>query len=61
MKLIFILLLSALSARAQSPLEAILTEDAIRTLRDPFRAPNILLLQKEAPRSDLEIFALHLT
>jgi len=45
------------SARADSPMESILTEDAIRALRDPFRAPSFVVA-KEVAKSDLESFSL---
>jgi len=41
-----------------SPMESILTEDMIRSLRDPFQVPMIFLSQKEKPRTDLEMFQL---
>ncbi len=53
-----IFLISTLSAFGQSPMESILTEEAIRALRDPFHAPNVAILAKEAVKSDLELFAL---
>jgi len=58
MKITILLFLISAPAFAQSPMESILTEDAIRALRDPFHAPNIVLQAKEAPRSDLESYAL---
>ena len=58
MKILFILILLTCVARAESPIESILTEEAIRGLRDPFHAPNVVLQTKEAPRSDLELYAL---
>ena len=43
---------------ADSPLEAILNEDLIRALRDPFQLPTSVHQRKEAPKSDLEAYAL---
>ena len=58
MKIILFILLSAVSSYAQSPMESILTEDAIHALRDPFHVPNVAALTKEAVKSDLVLFAL---
>ena len=58
MKTLFILIMLTVSAHAESPIESILADDAIRALRDPFRAPNVVLLAKEKTRSDLEMYAL---
>ncbi len=58
MKKLILLSAIAFSAHAQSPMESILTEDAIRALRDPFHAPNVALQAKEAVPSDLDLFAL---
>lgn len=57
MKISIVLLIFANFAQAQTPIEAILTEDSIRALRDPFHAPNVVLQTKEV-KSDLELFAL---
>jgi Tfp pilus assembly protein PilP len=57
--LIFMLPIIAITAHASdSPIESILTEEAIHALRDPFHAPNVVLFAKETPRSDLELYAL---
>lgn len=48
----------SVSAYAQSPVESILTEEAIRALRDPFHAPNVAVQAKETVKSDLELFAM---
>lgn len=58
MMAILAFLMSALSAYAQSPVESILTEDAIKALRDPFHVPNVAIAAKEAVKADLELFAL---
>ena len=46
--------------KSESPIEAILSEELIRTLRDPFQLPELLLLgnKKETPKSDLEVYPL---
>jgi Tfp pilus assembly protein PilP len=41
-----------------SAVDALLSEDLIRSLRDPFQIPSILLMKKDAPKSDLEMFSL---
>ena len=41
-----------------SPVDTLLTEDLIRTLRDPFQAPSIFVTKKDKPASDLETFQL---
>lgn len=58
MKTLFLLVAVVFSAQAQSPVESILTEEAIRALRDPFHAPNVAIRAKETVKSDLELFAL---
>ncbi len=55
---LIILLSSSIIAHAQSPVESILTEDAIKALRDPFHIPNVAAQVKEAVKSDLELFNL---
>ena len=57
MKIIILCLFMSTSVFAQTPVESILTEDAIRALRDPFRAPSFVV-EKTTPKSDLESFAL---
>lgn len=37
------------------PVDSILTEEMIRTLRDPFRMPKILA-EEESPKTELELF-----
>ena len=49
---------TAPAARSESPVEAILSEDLIRALRDPFQLPASLLAKKENPKSDLEVYPL---
>ncbi len=44
--------------KTESAVDALLNEDLIRSLRDPFLLPAILLTKKEAPKTDLEIFPL---
>ena len=58
MKIVILFLMSISLAYADSPMESILTEDAIHALRDPFHAPSIAILAKEKPKSDLELFAI---
>jgi Tfp pilus assembly protein PilP len=41
-----------------SPVDLILTEDLIASLRDPFQMPAIVQAKKEAPKTDLEMFEL---
>lgn len=41
-----------------SAVDALLNEDLIRSIRDPFQLPAILLTKKDAPKTDLEIFPL---
>ena len=41
-----------------SPVETLLNEDLIRSLRDPFQLPSILLSRKETPKTDLEVYPL---
>jgi hypothetical protein len=43
---------------SDSALDAILNEDLIRGLRDPFVLPTSALVKKELPKSDLETYAL---
>ena len=50
MKVILLLIAFVSFAHAESPIESILTEEAIRSLRDPFRAPNVVLHEKENQR-----------
>jgi hypothetical protein len=42
----------------ESPVDALLSEDLIRALRDPFQLPSILLSRKESPKTDLETYQL---
>lgn len=62
MKITLLILLYAANSFADSrngsPVEGLLTEDAIRTLRDPFQAPPAQLRKKEAPTSELELISL---
>ena len=44
--------------RSDSPVDAMLNEDLIRSLRDPFQLPAILLSKKDLPKTDLEVFPL---
>jgi len=39
-----------------SPIESILSEDLIRSLRDPFQLPVTVIAQKETPKTDLEVY-----
>ncbi len=48
----------ASAPKSDSPVEAILSEDLIRALRDPFQLPPSLLAKKENPKSDLEVYPL---
>lgn len=41
-----------------SAVDALLNEDLIRSIRDPFQLPAILLTKKDTPKTDLEIFPL---
>ena len=41
---------------SDSPMDSILNEDMIKSLRDPFQMPMILLTKKEKPKTDLETF-----
>lgn len=58
MKILLTSLFIATVSFAQTPVESILTEDAIRALRDPFHMPNVAAAEKETVKSDLELFAL---
>jgi hypothetical protein len=49
---------STSSAVLGSPVDALLNEDLIRSLRDPFQLPSILMTKKETPKTDLEIYPL---
>jgi Tfp pilus assembly protein PilP len=49
---------ASISAISTSPMESILSEDYIRSLRDPFRSPTILAKKAETPKSELETFQL---
>lgn len=41
-----------------SGMDSILNEDLIKSLRDPFQIPYILLAKKESPKTDLEMYQL---
>jgi hypothetical protein len=43
---------------SDSPMDAVLSEDLIRALRDPFQLPSSAVVKKELPKSDLENLAL---
>ena len=49
---------AAAPVRNDSPVDALLNEDVIRSLRDPFALPSVLLTKKDAPKTDLEIYPL---
>jgi hypothetical protein len=44
------------SVTSESPVDALLNEEMIHNLRDPFQMPAIILTKKEKPKTDLEIF-----
>ena len=58
MSLIMFMIMMLTPSFAQSPIDSILTDDAIHALRDPFQVPNVVIQLKENPKSDLENFAL---
>jgi hypothetical protein len=41
---------------SDSPIDSILSEEMIKSLRDPFQMPMILLTKKDKPKTDLETF-----
>jgi Tfp pilus assembly protein PilP len=43
---------------SESPVESLLSEDLIRSLRDPFQLPSIMMTRKESPKTDLEVYPL---
>jgi hypothetical protein len=43
------------SSQAQSGIEAVLSEEMISGLRDPFQVPAIIVSKKESPRAELEL------
>ncbi len=47
---------SAVQPPQESAMQAILSEDLIRSLRDPFQVPAILQAKKAQPRTELETF-----
>lgn len=58
MKLVILFLTGINFVYADTPMESILTEDAIHALRDPFHVPSFAIQAKEKPKSDLELFAI---
>jgi Tfp pilus assembly protein PilP len=45
-------------AESEPPMDSVLNEDLIRSLRDPFQLPTSAIVKKEIPKSELETLAL---
>jgi hypothetical protein len=45
-------------AESEIPMDSVLNEDLIRSLRDPFQLPTSAIVKKEIPKSELETLAL---
>lgn len=46
------------SSEPELPMDSLLNEDLIRSLRDPFQLPTSAIIKKEIPKSELETLAL---